>query len=84
MFWPSRTAARVGPDPLLPWRVRAFALGAGLALAGFATERRWLVHAAIAVLAVALGLRFASRWAARSRSPDAEDAGSGGEGTPSA
>jgi len=43
--------------------IKAWLAGAGLAvgLAGMATERRWLVWIAIALLGVAFLLRFAER-----------------------
>jgi hypothetical protein len=43
--------------------IKAWLAGAGLAvgLAGMATERRWLVWVAIALLGVAFLLRFAER-----------------------
>lgn len=42
-------------------RTVAFALGAGLGLAGMALDIAWLINAAIVVLIVAFALRFAGR-----------------------
>lgn len=44
--------------PLLEWKVRLFAAGAVLGLAGIFLEERWLTGAAIAVLAGGALLRF--------------------------
>ena len=43
------------------WKVRLFALGAALAVAGMALTARWLVWVGIAVLAAGLALRFLPR-----------------------
>jgi len=40
------------------WKVRLFALGAALAVAGMALTVRWLVWAGIAALAVGMALRL--------------------------
>jgi len=47
-----------GPDPHLEWRVRLFFIGAVLALVGVARESSLLVGGGIAVLLVAMVLRF--------------------------
>ena len=45
----------------LEWRIRFFGMGAILALVGMATEQRWLVNVAIAVLGVGVLLGLLSR-----------------------
>ncbi len=57
MFRPSRER-RGGEDAFVVWRVRLFALGAVLALAGMGLALRWLVWAGIGALAAGLALRF--------------------------
>ena len=42
----------------LEWKVRFFAVGATLALAGMYLDRRWMVGVAILVLAAGVALRF--------------------------
>ncbi len=46
------------PDRFLTWKVRAFVIGAALALAGMAFAVDWLVWSGIGVLALGLLLRF--------------------------
>lgn len=57
MFRPSRRRSDQA-DPHLLWKVRLFALGAVLAVAGIALDFVWLRWTGIAVLAAALLLRF--------------------------
>ncbi len=45
-------------DRFLEWKVRLFTVAAVLALLGMALGERWLAGLAIAVLVVALSLRF--------------------------
>ena len=45
----------------LEWRVRAFGMGAILALAGMWTEQPWLINVAIGVLGVGILLRLFAR-----------------------
>ncbi|GMV04209.1 MAG: hypothetical protein AMXMBFR53_04900 [Gemmatimonadota bacterium] len=59
--------------PLLAWKVRLFAVGAALGLAGIFLDERWLSGVAIAVLASGALLRFLP--GARST----EDEGEGGD-----
>lgn len=42
----------------LAWRVRLFALGAGLGVGGIVLDNRWLIWAAILVLGGGFALRF--------------------------
>lgn len=49
---------RSSADPHLAWKVAIFFLAAGLWLAGVIAGRAWLSGAAIAVLLLALVLRF--------------------------
>lgn len=42
----------------LEWKVRLFAVGAVLGLAGIYTDQRWMTAAAIGVLALGMGFRF--------------------------
>ncbi len=53
---PTEKRARGG----LAWRVRLFAIGAGLGIGGIALENRWLIWAAILVLGGGFALRFLS------------------------
>lgn len=53
---PSRDADR--PVRHLTWRVRLFAAGAALALAGMYLRMDWLINVALAVLLLGFGLRF--------------------------
>jgi len=62
IFRPDRT--RREPDRLLKLKMIIFAIGAAVALAGIAYDRRPLLLLAIAILAVGVLLRFVS--------PDAE------------
>ncbi len=48
-------------DGSVVWKVRLFALGAALALAGMAFTARWLVWVGLAVLVAGLALRFLPR-----------------------
>ena len=57
MFRPSRKR-REGEDRFLGWKIGLFAIGAAAAFAGMATSLSWLVWAGIAVLIVAMILRF--------------------------
>ena len=57
MFRASRSQ-RAEDDRYVLWKVRLFALGAALALAGMALTIRWLVWAGIAALAAGLALRL--------------------------
>jgi hypothetical protein len=56
----------------LAWRVRLFAVGAGLGVGGIALENRWLIWAAILVL----GGGFALRFLGESVGPRREESGS--------
>ena len=57
MFRPSRS--RTGDTGhLLAWKVRSFAVGAALALAGMGLDVGWLVWSGIGALAIGLLLRF--------------------------
>lgn len=60
MFRPTRER-REGDDSLVVWKIRLFALGAALALAGMALTLPWLVWAGIGALVVGLLLRFIPR-----------------------
>lgn len=57
MFRPSRKR-REGEDRFLAWKVYLFMIGAGVAFAGMALSRSWLVWVGVAILAVAMMLRF--------------------------
>ena len=57
MFRPTRKR-REGEDRFLVWKISLFAIGAGTGFAGMALSRSWLVWVALAVLAVAMALRF--------------------------
>lgn len=57
MFRPSRKK-REREDRFLAWKIRLFVTGAAVAFAGMAMSLSWLVWAGIAVLAVAVVLRF--------------------------
>lgn len=57
MFRASRSR-RDENDAYVVWKVRLFALGAALAVAGMALTVRWLVWAGIAALAVGMALRL--------------------------
>jgi hypothetical protein len=50
-----------GEDPWLVAKMWIFAIGAGLALAGMATEIRWLIGAAAVVLVAGIAIRFVPR-----------------------
>jgi hypothetical protein len=58
----------------LEWKVRLFAAGAVLGLAGIYLEERWLTGGGIAVLLAGVLLRFVPGWEERSGD------GEGGEG----
>lgn len=62
----------------LEWKVRLFAVGAVLGLAGIFLEERWLTGTAIVVLAGGALLRFGDGEAS---SPDPEEVGSPDEPT---
>jgi hypothetical protein len=49
---------RADDYPWLQWKVRLFAIGAGLALGGVILEWGWLIPAAIIVLVAGFALRF--------------------------
>lgn len=53
--------SRRKPDPYLEWKVRAFVVGAGLALTGMYLDMGWLMVLAAVVLAVGFVLRFLTR-----------------------
>ncbi|MXW18607.1 MAG: hypothetical protein F4139_12515 [Gemmatimonadetes bacterium] len=57
MFRPSRKR-REGEDRFLAWKVQLFLIGAAAAFAGMAMSLSWLVWVGIAVLLVAMVLRF--------------------------
>lgn len=57
MFRPSRKRPE-GEDRFLAWKVYLFMIGAGAAFAGMALSRSWLVWVGVAILAVAMMLRF--------------------------
>lgn len=63
--------SRRRPRAHLEWRIRLFGVGAILAVAGIATESRWLINVAIAVLALGALLRFVGRPSAPT--PSTED-----------
>jgi hypothetical protein len=50
--------SRRGGDPYLKWKVRLFAVGATLGLAGIFLDIRGLIWAAIVVLVVGFLVRF--------------------------
>lgn len=56
IFFASR--ARRDGDPWLEWRVRAFAVGAVMALAGMFLDIPWMTGSAIGVLLMGAALRF--------------------------
>jgi hypothetical protein len=58
-FRPSR--AQRGEDRYLNAKVAIFCLGAGIACVGIATDTRWLITVAIAVLFIGFLLRFFPR-----------------------
>lgn len=60
MFRPSRER-KEGEDTFLAWKVRLFVIGAVAAFAGMAVSRSWLVWGGIAVLVIAMVLRFLPR-----------------------
>ena len=49
---------RADDDPWLHWKVRFFAIGAGLALGGIILGWDWLIPVAIVVLVAGFALRF--------------------------
>ena len=55
-FRPSRE--RRGEDPYLNVKVALFCLGAGIAMVGVASGRRWIINLAIFVLLIGFVLRF--------------------------
>lgn len=57
MFRPSRKR-REGEDRFLSWKIGLFVIGAAAAFAGMAMSLSWLVWVGIAVLVVAMILRF--------------------------
>ena len=57
MFRPSRKR-REGEDRFLAWKIGLFVIGAAAAFGGMATSLSWLVWVGIAVLVVAMILRF--------------------------
>jgi len=60
-------------DRYLVWKVRMFAIGATLGLAGMFLDQKWLVWAAIVVLVVGFFLRFLPP-ASSSEAADADEA----------
>jgi membrane protein implicated in regulation of membrane protease activity len=58
-FRPDRS--RRSEDRLLGQKMLVFVLGAVIALAGLATERDWLVYAALLLLLLGLAMRFVGR-----------------------
>lgn len=48
-------------DSLLPWKIGLFFTGAALWAAGAATEREWLIWAALVLVAAGFGLRLVAR-----------------------
>lgn len=73
MFRVSRTKPAAGDDVFLRWKVWAFVAGAGLAVGGMATQNKWLLRGAVAVLLAGLALRFAARRRGRT-APEARGA----------
>ena len=59
MLRPSRE--KRGPDVFLAFKVAIFCLGAVVALIGIATDTRWIVTIAIAILLVGFAMRFVRR-----------------------
>lgn len=59
LFRPSRE--RRGPDPLFPWKISLFTLGAAFGLVGMFTETGWMVVVGIAALAAGALLRLGQR-----------------------
>lgn len=59
-------------DPFLEWKVRLFSVAAVLVLIGLYLDNRWLTGLAIALLAVAMLLRFLPGGSAHGVEPDAE------------
>lgn len=57
MFRPSRSR-RGGPDAYLELKIALFSLGALVALTGIFLENRWVVGAAMLILAAGFTLRF--------------------------
>lgn len=66
--------------PWLPWKVRLFLLGAGLAVVGMALESRPLVGIAIGVLVLGFAARFLPGGRGTEPGDDAGEARAGGEG----
>jgi hypothetical protein len=65
---------RADDYPWLQWKVRLFAIGAGLALGGVILEWGWLIPAAILVLVAGFALRFLpGGTGVREEDPDEEE-----------
>lgn len=63
-------------DPFLEWKVRLFSMAAALVLIGLYLDNRWITGLAIALLAVAMLLRFLPGGSAHGMtSEDEDDAG---------
>lgn len=60
-------------DPFLEWKVRLFSVAAVLVLVGLYLDNRWLTGLAIALLAVAMLLRFLPGGSAAGRTSEDED-----------
>jgi hypothetical protein len=58
MGWLRPSRERRGEDRYLNVKVAIFCLGAGIAMVGIASGRRWIVNLAIVVLLVGFLLRF--------------------------
>ena len=65
-------------DPFLEWKVRLFSVAAVLVLLGLYLDNRWVTGLAIAVLAVAMLLRFLPGGSAHGASSEDQD-GAGSE-----
>lgn len=74
---PFRLDRRRRAGPLLEWKVRLFAAGAVLGLAGIFLEEPWLTGAAIVVLSAGALLRF---FAGGEKPGDGGHGEDGGEG----
>lgn len=57
LIFPDRTR-KADHYPLLPWKVRLFVVGAGLAVGGIALELDWMIWAAMGFLVAGFLLRF--------------------------
>ena len=59
MFRPSRD--RRGPDPQLNWKMALFVVGAAAGAVGMALDNTIIVGGAVAILGIAIVLRFLGR-----------------------